>query len=104
MRVYARDIPNEQLNEADVAAGERLYMQCIVCHGRQLTGAGGPAPDLRESAVPLERDSFWAVVHDGTLLTMGMPRFEAMTHEQADQLRAYIRAGARAALTRQNSR
>lgn len=103
MRVYARDIPNEQFNEADVAAGERLYMQCIVCHGRQLTGAGGPAPDLRESAVPLERDTFWAVVHDGTLLTMGMPRFEAMTHEQADQLRAYIRAGARAALTRQNS-
>jgi hypothetical protein len=46
---------------------------------------------------------FWAVLSDGTLLTKGMPKFETMTREQAEQLRAYIRAGARATLATQQN-
>jgi quinohemoprotein ethanol dehydrogenase len=92
---------NEHFNETDVQMGKMLSLQCIVCHGRELRAAGGPAPDLRESTVPLDRDTFWSVVHDGALLNQGMPRFEEMTRAQVDQLRAYIRATARAALAKQ---
>lgn len=100
-RLRARDVPATQVSEASVAAGKELYMQCIVCHGRELVSAGGTAPDLRESQVPLNRDSFWEVVHDGSLLAKGMPRFEHMTPEQAEQLSDYIRASTRAALAKQ---
>jgi quinohemoprotein ethanol dehydrogenase len=98
--VHALDDPKLQLKPADVAAGRQLYMQCIVCHGRDLVAAGAPAPDLRESAIALDRDSLWGVLHDGALMQRGMPRFETLTREQADQLYAYIRSGARDALKR----
>ncbi|MBU6268574.1 MAG: PQQ-dependent dehydrogenase, methanol/ethanol family [Sphingomonadales bacterium] len=97
-RVKALDEPGLQLAPADVEAGRGLYMQCVVCHGRDLNPAGGVAPDLRESPVTLDAGAFWSVVHDGALLPRGMPRFDQLTGEQARQIRAYIRAGARQAL------
>jgi len=103
MRVHALDDPNFVFSAADARAGKELYMQCVLCHGRDLAPSGGPAPDLRESAVPLDAESFWATVHDGALLTAGMPQFQDITREQLNQLRAYIRAGARAALARQQN-
>jgi hypothetical protein len=42
------------------------------------------------------------VVHEGTLIEHGMPRFEMLTREQVMQIYAYIRAGARAALASHN--
>lgn len=94
LRVNVREVANEHFRDDDVAAGKALSMQCIVCHGRELSAAGGPAPDLRESAVPIDPDAFWSVVHDGALITQGMPRFDDMTRDQAAQLRAYIRTAA----------
>jgi quinohemoprotein ethanol dehydrogenase len=98
MRVRAVDDPSLKLNDADVEAGRNIFLGCAVCHGRDLQSAGGPAPDLRESQLALNPDSFWAVVHDGVLLERGMPRFDTLTREQAMQIFAYIRSGARQAL------
>ena len=98
--VNALDEPGLALAPADVEAGRNLYMQCVVCHGRDLNPAGGVAPDLRESPVALDGAAFWSVVHDGALLPKGMPRFGQLTGEEARLIRTYIRAGARAALKR----
>jgi quinohemoprotein ethanol dehydrogenase len=97
MRVKAVDSPSIKLVDADVRAGRDLFMACALCHGRDLVSAGAPAPDLRESQIALNPDSFWAVVHDGTLMQRGMPRYESLTREQVMQIHAYIRAGARGA-------
>ena len=103
MTVKALDDPSLKLNEADVSAGSALYMACVACHGRNLISAGSPAPDLRESRVALNPDSLWTVLHDGTLLPNGMPRFEMFTRDQVGQLFAYIRAVAREALANDKS-
>jgi quinohemoprotein ethanol dehydrogenase len=103
-QVHVHVVAGEQASAADLTAGKILSMQCIVCHGRELSAAGGPAPDLRESVIPLNRDSFWTVVHDGALLSQGMPQFQDLTREQAEQLRAYIQSVARHALDTQNAR
>ncbi len=93
------DDPALVLREQDVEAGRLLYITnfCLACHGRDLV-SGGTAPDLRASPVALHPDAFWSVVHDGSLMSRGMPRFERLTREEARQLQAYIRAGAREAL------
>jgi quinohemoprotein ethanol dehydrogenase len=98
MSVHPVDDPRVRLDPADVAAGKQLYMNCILCHGRELGGAGAPAPDLRESTIALDRDGLWSVLHDGALMEQGMPRFETLSRAQISQLYAYIRSGARAAL------
>jgi quinohemoprotein ethanol dehydrogenase len=97
-RVHPLDDPKIVIRAADVSAGKALYMNCILCHGRELSSAGAPAPDLRESAVAFDREAFWKVVHDGALMPQGMPQFEDFTRKQVDELYAYIRAGAREAL------
>jgi quinohemoprotein ethanol dehydrogenase len=98
LSVHALDDPNLAINQADAAAGRSLYMQCVLCHGRELSSGGAPGPDLRESRLALDREAFWSVVHDGSLISQGMPRFEDLTREQSDQLYAYIRADARRVL------
>ncbi len=91
------DTPGEVLDPARIATGKAMYLACVACHGLQLVGAGGPAPDLRESAVPLDADVFRAVVRDGALISRGMPGYDSFTPKQIEGLRQYIRAGARAA-------
>ena len=61
--------------------------------------AGGPAPDLRESALALNTDSFLSVVQGGALLSAGMPRFDSFSRDQLLQIYAYIRSRARQVLT-----
>ena len=93
------DDPKLVLDETQVQAGDRLFnSNCWSCHGLKLHSTGGFAPDLRESMVALDRDSLWGVLHEGALLSEGMPRFDALTREQSDAIHAYIRAGAREAL------
>jgi len=47
----------------------------------------------------LSEQGVWTAVHDGTLIARGMPRVPTLTRDQARQIHAYIRAGARAALS-----
>jgi quinohemoprotein ethanol dehydrogenase len=103
-RIHPLDDPKIAIRDADVSSGKALYLNCILCHGRELSSAGAPAPDLRESAVAMDRAAFWKVVHDGALLPQGMPQFEELTREQVDALYAYIRAGAREAIARDRAR
>jgi len=102
-KVRALDNPDIKLDPADVAAGHAMFLMCAACHGRDLVAAGGPAPDLRESAIALDPERFWTLLHEGSLLQNGMPRFESLTRAQVKQLYAYIRAGAREALAMQKS-
>ena len=98
LTVKALDDPTLKLEEADVRAGRLLYMQCVVCHGLNLNSTGSPAPDLRESAIALRVDSLSALLHQGTLQSGGMPRFDALSEDQIKQIHAYVRAGAREVL------
>jgi quinohemoprotein ethanol dehydrogenase len=99
MKVHAVDDPSIQISDADVAPGRALFnVICVACHGLNLGSTGSPAPDLRESGVALHHETLAAVLHEGTLLSRGMPRFETLTPEQIRQLHAYIRAGAREVL------
>jgi quinohemoprotein ethanol dehydrogenase len=100
LKVNAQDNPDEVLEPKQVATGTGLYFVCAACHGRNLVGVGGPAPDLRESAVPLSPEAFWNVVHDGALIERGMPRFNTVGKPQVEGLRQYIRFRARAELAK----
>ncbi|MEZ5559909.1 MAG: PQQ-dependent dehydrogenase, methanol/ethanol family [Pseudomonadales bacterium] len=89
------------IDPALAAEGELLFGKkgCGTCHGLSAV-AGGMAPDLRASAVPLsEMESvFKAVVRDGERLARGMPAFPDITDAEMRALRHYIRAQAHAAL------
>ncbi len=97
-KVHALDDPKLVINEADVAAGRSLSVQCAACHGVGFHATGTPGPDLRESAIALDLESFRTLLKSGALMQNGMPRFEMLTDTQIRQLHAYIRARAREAL------
>jgi len=97
-KITALDNPAEVLDPKTVALGKALSLSCAACHGRNLVSAGGPAPDLRESPIPLDAAAFRSVVHDGALMERGMPRFDSFTTKQMEGLRQYVRSRARAAL------
>jgi quinohemoprotein ethanol dehydrogenase len=100
--VHPLDDPDLVLDPAAVAAGDALYHgACLGCHGGNLMSSGAPGPDLRESAIALDPEALWQVLHDGTLLPRGMPRFPQYTRDQVRQLHSYIRSGAREELERQ---
>jgi quinohemoprotein ethanol dehydrogenase len=85
------------VDTAKAAVGAREYAQCTLCHGMGVV-AGGIAPDLRASPVPLSAEDFVHVVRDGALQARGMPRFPELTDNQLDSLRHFFRLKAREAL------
>lgn len=96
MKVNFQDNPAEVIDPQQAAIGKAMSIACAACHGRNLISAGGPAPDLRESAVPLNPDAFYSVVHDGALIQHGMPAFAIFGKPQIEALRQYVRATTRA--------
>jgi quinohemoprotein ethanol dehydrogenase len=99
MVVHPVDDVSVKIDEADVAPGQILFtINCAGCHGLNVISAGAPAPDLRESALALDRESLRSIVHDGTLLQRGMPRFDKFDATELRQIYAYIRARSRDAL------
>lgn len=75
-------------------AGAIAYSaHCLNCHG-VLVVAAGNGPDLRRSAMPLDRSTFDGVVRGGALTARGMPRFPEFTDEKLENIRQYIRAQA----------
>ncbi len=91
------DVPEFTLDPALAEKGEKLFGQCQWCHG---TGAiaGGGAPDLRASAVPMNPPAFAAAVRGGNEVR-GMPKFAELSDQDLDALRHYLRARARAAVS-----
>ena len=84
-------------------AGQREYGKCTLCHGPGAI-AGGIAPDLRASPVPLSAEAFAHIVRDGGLLARGMPAFPEMSDAELDSLRHYFRQKARNDLQEQRAR
>lgn len=98
MKVHALDDTALVLDEADVAAGRVLSVQCAACHGVGFNSPGSPGPDLRESGIALPLESFGELLKTGALLQRGMPKFAHLSDSQIRQLHSYIRARAREAL------
>ena len=97
--VHALDDASLTLHEPEVKLGVGLFtLNCGGCHGLNAVSAGPPGPDLRESRSALNRDSFQRVVHDGLLVSRGMPAFAQLEPAQLDAIFAYIRAKARQAI------
>ncbi len=74
--------------------GRDVYLQCTICHGVSAV-AGGFAPDLRASPIPLSFDALSAIVRDGALESVGMPAFPELSDAQIVQLQHFFRAQAR---------
>jgi quinohemoprotein ethanol dehydrogenase len=91
----AVDVPEFSINESLVSEGAALYARCQWCHGAGAI-AGGGAPDLRASAIPMNPPAFAAAVRGGNE-ARGMPRFAELSDRELDALRHYLRARARAA-------
>jgi len=69
--------PNFKIDRAKANAGAHEYVRCQLCHGLAAV-AGGDAPDLRASSVPLVPDAFSTIVkavHWGRSLYENIQRF-----------------------------
>jgi len=95
----ALDAPEFKVDPAKARVGAAVWNRsmCLGCHGFVMI-AGGMAPDVRASPVPLSKDAFRAIVHDGTLQQQGMPKFDKLTDEELEGLQHYIRQRARETL------
>ena len=87
------------VDEALVKDGIQEWSRCQLCHGPGAV-AGGTAPDLRASTIPLNAALFSLTVRTG-IEAKGMPKFTELTDHELDALRNYIRYRARLA-TRPN--
>ena len=79
---------------AQAGAGVYFRSMCLGCHGFVMI-AGGLAPDLRASPVPLSAEAFREIVKNGALLSKGMPRYAELSDDELESLRHYIRQRAR---------
>ena len=87
------------VDDALVKEGIQQWSRCQLCHGPGAV-AGGTAPDLRASVVPLNAALFSLTVRTG-IEAKGMPKFSELNDHELDALRNYIRYRARLA-TRPN--
>jgi quinohemoprotein ethanol dehydrogenase len=99
--VFAKplDGPEVNVDEALVKEGIQQWSRCQLCHGPGAV-AGGTAPDLRASQVPLNPAAFGTVVKSG-IENRGMPKFAELGEREIEALRHYVRYRARLA-TRPN--
>jgi len=81
------------VDEALVKEGIQQWSRCQLCHGPGAV-AGGTAPDLRASTIPLNAALFSLTVRTG-IEARGMPKFLELSDRELDALRHYIRYRAR---------
>ena len=95
--VFAKplDAPEFTVVDALVKEGIQQWSRCQLCHGPGAV-AGGTAPDLRASPMPLNAALFSLTVRTG-IEARGMPRFSELSERELDALRHYIRYRARLA-------
>lgn len=87
------DGPEITVDDALAKEGAEKYAACAWCHGAGAI-AGGMAPDLRASMLPLNGAAFAALVKGGAE-AKGMPRFPELGDRDLEALRHFIRASAR---------
>jgi quinohemoprotein ethanol dehydrogenase len=100
-KVFAKpvDVAGLEIDPALVKTGTRSWTEsCLWCHGTAAV-SGGMAPDLRESPLALNLESFRAVVKNG-VLDRGMPRFKDHTDEEIEALFHFVRQEARNSATK----
>lgn len=79
------------VNPALAAEGDPLFnTRCRTCHGTNALASGG-GPDLRASAMVLNKDAFREVVSGGALLSRGMPQIDDLSEHELETLRHFIR-------------
>src|SRR5581483_10788807 len=84
--------PSFKEDAALTAKGQSVFnAHCITCHGWQAI-AGGQAPDLRGSPVPLSPQALDSIVRGGALVQNGMPKFGELSDQEMIALRQYIRS------------
>ena len=88
------EAPEFEIDPALAEQGAGEFGACLGCHGLNAIAAG-MAPDLRASPIPLDSNSFAAVVRDGALVARGMPGTPGITDAQLESLQHYIRQRAR---------
>jgi len=93
-KVEPLEAPDFKIDPVLAEKGKQVYTGCVICHGSAAV-AGGYAPDLRASPVPLSHDAFKAIVQGGALESRGMPKFEEFTDEDITALQHYLRERAR---------
>ncbi|MBK7948376.1 MAG: PQQ-dependent dehydrogenase, methanol/ethanol family [Deltaproteobacteria bacterium] len=90
--------PEFVVDPKKVERGARTFgANCVNCHGVDAV-AGGAAPDLRASPIPLSLEAFDEIVRGGSLAIRGMPRFDWIEREDLDAMRHYLRQRARDSL------
>jgi quinohemoprotein ethanol dehydrogenase len=87
------DAPDFAVDEQLVKEGIEQWSRCQLCHGPGAV-AGGTAPDLRASPMPLDAALFSLTVRTG-IEARGMPKFAELSERELDALRHYIRYRAR---------
>ncbi len=88
------DDPDYQPDAAATGRGGVAYhYHCYLCHGMGAI-AGGGAPDLRTSAIPLSAEAFHSIVKGGALLPNAMPRFDFLSDTDVENIRQYVRSRA----------
>ena len=92
--------PDFALDTGKATLGQSVYgAKCVICHGLGAV-AGGYAPDLRASPVPLSVEGFSDIVREGALKRRGMPGFSELTNPELEAMRHYIRKRARDAVAK----
>jgi quinohemoprotein ethanol dehydrogenase len=98
------EAPEFALDAAKAEKGAALYdTNCVTCHGVGVV-AGGTAPDLRASSVPLSAEAFARIVKHGDLAALGMPRFDWLKDDELDALRHFLRRRAREGLAMEGAK
>jgi quinohemoprotein ethanol dehydrogenase len=91
------DVPDLEIDPTLAAEGAKVWTEsCLWCHGGAAV-SGGTAPDLRESRLAQDFETFRAMVRNG-LPERGMPSFRTHSDAEIQQLYHFIRNEARKAL------
>ncbi|MET0588095.1 MAG: PQQ-dependent dehydrogenase, methanol/ethanol family [Novosphingobium sp.] len=86
--------PGFKPQPATVQTGFIAYeTHCLTCHGDMAVGIGN-GPDLRRSAVVLDKETFDQVVRHGALEERGMPNFKEFNDAKVEDIRHYLRSRA----------
>ena len=91
--MHAKAIVKDDFKVDDMLAeqGSKLFLKnCVTCHGGGAV-AGGYAPDLRASPIPIYLDALREVTVKGVRVNAGMPRFQELTDADLVAMQHYIR-------------